>query len=484
MAELEEVQTQEEQENKQAAENGQNGGNDSQGQQGQQGSNEQDGSADQNASSGSSGGSSGQSQSSSSDRQNGNSDNSGSRNSDQNGDGQNNPSEPGKNGGNGGGSNGQRRSRHKPNPAKGEGRGSGMETTAPRGNTKPVSKTAVEEAIKQASQSLDSGNGTEDLQKELMEKLKKALAEKAADQECEAKLEEEQKQDSNEAMQHAKDDAASGESVLEVSPIRPETTPTDIEAYNKIYQLVAGRSKAAQRLIRSALKERKEEGWDDGYLTGGKFNPDAIRRNNGRYFSRKILPDGQPDVCFGVLIDQSGSMEDEKINAARRSVILLEDILRNLGTPHFITGHTTCYKGMAAYNYVDPKSPDKRDKYRLVHLNAEGGTTDACALTYMSERMLKRPEAAKVVIVISDGQPNTLGYDFGHLGRRKPKDDLIECIKHYRRKGIKVFALGVDASCVKAQSEIYGETFTFDCSDLSRLGPEMVKLIKRYVLKK
>lgn len=60
---------------------------------------------------------------------------------------------------------------------------------------------------------------------------------------------------------------------------------------------------------------------------------------------------------------------------------------------------------MELYSYAEFDSIDNKDQYRLMDMSAKCGNRDGAALRYVSERLMSRPEAIKLLIIISDGQP-------------------------------------------------------------------------------
>lgn len=253
--------------------------------------------------------------------------------------------------------------------------------------------------------------------------------------------------------------------------------PVSKYSYEAIYCDISDKSKTLQRKIRNILKERKTEGYDSGYFMGQKFNPGDIYHKDGKYFSREIVPDGQPDVVFGILVDESGSMSGKKINKARQTTILLEDVLRNLDIPAIICGHTTSYytDEVLINNYVDFDTNDGKDKYRLGQICSSANNIDGAAITYIGEKLSKRPENIKVMIVISDGAPCG-----GSYYSNNPDEDTKEAIKKYRKKDINIFGAIIDDYSQVAS--LYGNNYCFDCTNGDSLQRELIKLIKKYIL--
>ena len=184
---------------------------------------------------------------------------------------------------------------------------------------------------------------------------------------------------------------------------------------------------------------------------------------------------------FGVLVDESGSMGwsdhgASKAEKARKATILLEDTLRKLDVPFMIVGHTTKGYGVALKSYVDFDTNDGKDCYRLAGITGHNNNIDGAAISYVGEKLLKRPEEVKVMIVISDGRPCG-----GSYYSENADTDTTLAIKHYRKKGVNVFGAIVDS--FSSVSTLYGEEFCFDCSEGRELERQLCRLVKRYLVK-
>jgi len=251
------------------------------------------------------------------------------------------------------------------------------------------------------------------------------------------------------------------------------------DLYRKIYDSISNTSKNLSRKIDNILKDRETDSVESGFLMGQRFNALDVVRKDGKYFSRQLCPDGKPNVVFGILVDESGSMCTRyKAETARKTAILLEDSLRRLDIPLMVVGHTESSWGLCDLNvYVDFDTSDGKDCFRLASIGANGGNIDGAAISYISEKLLKRPEKTKVLIVISDGLPagNSFYYE-------NPKLDTKEAVRKYRKKGINIYGAVVDD--FKLVSELYGEDSAFDCKKEGALETELIKIIKKYVLMK
>ena len=138
---------------------------------------------------------------------------------------------------------------------------------------------------------------------------------------------------------------------------------------------------------------------------GKRINVRNAVRNDGRLFYKLKLPNDRIDIAVAVLNDESGSMSSrDRITYARSASIILHDFCKGLDIPVAIYGHTE-EDDVELYAYAEFDSIDNKDHYRLMDMSARCGNRDGAALRYVAERLMTRPEAIKLLIIISDGQP-------------------------------------------------------------------------------
>ncbi|MCR5766075.1 MAG: VWA domain-containing protein [Treponema sp.] len=246
---------------------------------------------------------------------------------------------------------------------------------------------------------------------------------------------------------------------------------SDIKEYNSMGDVLKY-SKALQKALEESLK-RKPAGIDRRHWIGKGLDKNNLYDRQKKVFYKKNIPN-ESSLAVSVLIDQSGSMGGRKIIEATRLSVVLEDFCRNFNIPLSITGHS--WRGHCVnYDiYKDFDDIDGKDKYRLMQISSRGCNRDGAALQYCGEHLLKRPEEKKLLILISDGQPNANEY-YGEAA----KEDLKAIKKHLKNRGVELFAAAIDddKEYIKA---IYGNGF-LDMSDLSKLPKTMVRLIESFM---
>ena len=143
-----------------------------------------------------------------------------------------------------------------------------------------------------------------------------------------------------------------------------------------------------------------------------------------------------------------------------------------------VYGHSTFglgrREGLSMYSYAEFDDIDGKDKYRLMDIRARENNRDGAALRYVSERLSKRPEEIKLLIVVSDGQPYAVGYSGGPA-----EEDMRGIKREYQKKGILFIAaaIGDDKENIE---RIYGDSF-MDITDLKQLPVKLVSVVKRHI---
>ena len=307
-----------------------------------------------------------------------------------------------------------------------------------------------------------------------IERLLDKMAEKAA---CE-QLENERIQELNDVAQNI-----SYGNIHEGVPIRINRIASVdeelIEQYNAIAGPLINISRQLQKSLQKQLKENRRGGKLTGLIMGRRLDVHALCRNDGKVFYKNNLPNEIPELAVGLLLDESGSMcSCDRCTYARASAIILYDFCQSLDIPVMVYGHSTDYTDVgntvALYSYAEFDGFDHDDKYRMMDIAARGSNRDGAALRFVAEQLSKRPEAVKILILVSDGQPADSGY-----GGSASEEDLRGIKQEYQRKGILFVAaaIGDDKQNIE---RIYGDSF-LDISDLNQLPTKLIAVVKRHV---
>lgn len=213
---------------------------------------------------------------------------------------------------------------------------------------------------------------------------------------------------------------------------------------------------------------------------GTRIDRQSIADPQGAIY-KKTYPGKKVDMAVAVLIDMSGSMSGIRIEQSKVAALCLYEFCKKAGIAVSVYGHHT--DGYRHQHLEDETvflhccaefEPDAKDRYRIALLQPTGANRDGVALRFMGKKLLKRPEKQKLLVVISDGLPNSNQYS-----GKKAQEDLVAVKKDLQRNRILCLAaaIGNDKERIK---EIYQEAF-LDISDLEKLPTILTKQIVKYI---
>ena len=117
------------------------------------------------------------------------------------------------------------------------------------------------------------------------------------------------------------------------------------------------------------------------------------------------------------------------------------------------------------------------EKYRLTKMCAQGRNRDGLAVEIAANLLMQRPESMKLLIILSDGQPNHTEY-----GGEAAVQDIQEVVRRYRRRGMEILAAAIGGDQDRI-AKIYGEGFVLNIEDLDRLPQTLAKLVRKRIMK-
>lgn len=246
-----------------------------------------------------------------------------------------------------------------------------------------------------------------------------------------------------------------------------------IAQYNAIYPEIKKVSRKLQDKMMEIL-QKQEGGRENGLFIGKKMDK-RLYRNDGRIFCKDVLPEDGLDMAVALVIDMSGSMRNNgRIDVAKIAALTLYDFCHALDIPVAVYGHRVRGE-VELFNFADFKSVDGKDKYRLMGICSGGRNRDGLAYRFVGKQLAEREENTKLLIMISDGQPNDEGY-----GGAVARDDLMSAKLMLKKQGVITFAaaIGDDRDVIE---KIYGDGF-LNISDLKKLPTNIVRLVERYII--
>lgn len=175
-----------------------------------------------------------------------------------------------------------------------------------------------------------------------------------------------------------------------------------------------------------------------------------------------------------------------RIEAAKKAAAAVYELCGRLDIPLLIYGDTadcSAMEQMSVYSYIEWENPHLNDKSCLMTVSGHGGpgtghsnNRDGMALRVIAERLLQIPRKTRLLISVSDGQPNALPDYYGE----KAMDDMQGLLTEYGRKGVLFLsaAIGHDKEAICG---IYGRERFIDISDLKQLPARLISVIGRYL---
>ena len=244
-------------------------------------------------------------------------------------------------------------------------------------------------------------------------------------------------------------------------------------------------AKIAANKIRDKVFQKKKSHKNNRQLKGSKVDVKAFAQRNNEsdlaIFSNHSKPNKMPHMCISTVVDCSGSMSGPRIDAARKMALLVENFATQLQIPCSCIGHSTvsyCFpkENVEIYKVFD-FSHSKQEVKKISGLSAKRNNRDGFAFRYALNKIKKRPEPFKVIIIISDGLPAAQMYS-GKVG----KIDIQNFLKEAEKAGISVLSFNI-GSDQKSLEDIYGDIV--DCSNLDdapkNIAEALFKESRRYL---
>ncbi len=221
-------------------------------------------------------------------------------------------------------------------------------------------------------------------------------------------------------------------------------------------------------------------------LKAGKIDVHSLvnYRTSDKLFKVKAIKDY--DYGFTVILDTSGSMiSTDKLGNAIKAIDEISIALKAVNIPLSIYGVNA--------SLMLHKKPDeeisldelkKRLAIQLAGVNWAGGTNEMAATKLIYEQIMKAPHKKNIVIVLSDGQPNTEGsrmptYINGYWESNDSLDGQNRCeyiADFWRRaKGVNVYGIGLRSHCEQVDRHMM-------LNDLDELPTLIGKLVEEVIL--
>lgn len=209
----------------------------------------------------------------------------------------------------------------------------------------------------------------------------------------------------------------------------------------------------------------------------------SVSCGNKRIFCQTIQGETL-DVAVGILIDNSGSMQNYgKYLRAREVAGVMGEALDAVKVPFFVMSWHNYYDNgwlkdqQKPYNRFVPYYfqifKDFGEKWKLVRGRLEtlfpnGDNDDGGAVRFAAKKLITQKASRYILFVLSDGDPATHCPDWASL-----REDLKTAVGQVMHAGIEVIGIGIQDDAVEQFYPVW-----LVVKDLSEFVPKVVKILK------
>jgi Mg-chelatase subunit ChlD len=260
----------------------------------------------------------------------------------------------------------------------------------------------------------------------------------------------------------------SGDSSSEYSVVPCQGDFSTFDEYTRIKTDVA----PVINKLRTGLKNIINYNVDEisRYLHAGRIDSKSLSRMpSGAICAKRIEKNDEADLNITVLVDLSGSMTGYPIENAMKACVVLQEVCNSLKIPITVLGFKSGRQKVQILHFSNRLLKGRYAHTGIVKMDAGGGTPLYNALLYLPRHLKKQSEEDKLLIVITDGAPDT-----------GPETCKIEVTKLGRYAKVYGMAIGGGRD---ALANIFGSKY-IGIDSLDRLPGELCKVIEKNIIRR
>ena len=260
----------------------------------------------------------------------------------------------------------------------------------------------------------------------------------------------------------------SGDSSSEYSVVPCQGDFSTFDEYTRIKTDVA----PVINKLRTGLKNIINYNVDEisRYLHAGRIDSKSLSRmSSGAICAKRIEKNDEADLNITVLVDLSGSMNGYPIENAMKACVVLQEVCNSLKIPITVLGFKSGRQEVQILHFSNRLLKGRYAHTGIVKMDAGGGTPLYNALLYLPRLLKKQSEEDKLLIVITDGAPDT-----------GPEPCKIEVTKLGRYAKVYGMAIGGGRD---ALANIFGSKY-IGIDSLDRLPGELCKVIEKNIIRR
>lgn len=268
---------------------------------------------------------------------------------------------------------------------------------------------------------------------------------------------------------------------ISLKVIRTENYKGYRSIYDDIYRTYHGVIHNYRARIDQLLHIETETKLDKCYL-GSAIDSKRLSDVKKRYWYKKLRDEDMPELSVIFMIDCSYSMSGERMQAVRRAMIIMNEVLKGQGIDYAMFGHTAIHrKPEVEHNLVMDFNSKQSEKYNIMLLSERDGSREGISLVWANDYLARHASTKhRLIVAISDGEPNHF-IDSRHSCEPPVSvRDARSVVKEIERTGTHVIAVALEAGgkpCYDKITSLYDHVI--ECWDLSRLPQQLLELISR-----
>ncbi|OGD98252.1 hypothetical protein A3A49_00370 [Candidatus Curtissbacteria bacterium RIFCSPLOWO2_01_FULL_38_11b] len=256
---------------------------------------------------------------------------------------------------------------------------------------------------------------SEKTQKQAEEDYEEAVREVEAQEAEESAQEDEQRRQQEEVLRQL--DAQRREKIeMQKAGFDPETERGKFLLYQALEDSMYAHVRNFRQAIEKVIPRKKESKYEPGYFSGPKFDRRELIKKaplgNEQFWQRQVeVPTGEPRLFVGLLVDNTGSMQGEKAELARKVAIFFSKVNHDMNIPFMGVAFGTEAEVWKDFK-EDFDDPSYRIKPRLI--DATEGTAprtnlyEGLKLTIeaMNDQRRRLKDCHGIIYIITDGEAN------------------------------------------------------------------------------
>ena len=182
------------------------------------------------------------------------------------------------------------------------------------------------------------------------------------------------------------------------------------------------------------------------------------------------------DIVVAFLVDMSGSTRGSTIKCEKQALVVMSEALKELGDSFAIYGFSGDTREAVDFYVIKDfdEAYNQTAQRRISAITDKHENRDGTAIRHTTEKLRRRDERTKMLVLLSDGKPEDKKYQ-GEYGI----EDTKKAIKEAQRCGIKLFCVTVDRQAADYLPRMYSNSRWVVIDDVMKLPQKITGIYKQ-----